>query len=44
VNLFQVIVIGAGEGFEIWAANTFDEVMRTEEEDYARALEAAEGR
>jgi len=40
----QVVVIGAGEGFEIWSAATFDEVMRSEEEDYARALEASEGR
>jgi MraZ protein len=40
----QVVVIGAGEGFEIWATSFFDEVMRTEEEDYARALESVEGK
>ena len=40
----QVVVIGVGEGFEIWSTAYFDEVMVAEEEDYARALESAEGR
>jgi len=40
----QVVVIGVGEGFEVWSAGSFNEVMAAEEQDYARALESAEGR
>ena len=36
----QVVVIGIGEGFEIWSAGAFERVMADEEADYARALEA----
>ena len=40
----QVVVVGAGEGFEIWSAPAFADVMAAEEGDYARALESTEGR
>jgi MraZ protein len=40
----QVVVIGVGEGFEIWRASSFEDVMKAEEEDFARAIETVQGR
>ena len=40
----QVVVVGVGEGFEIWDARTFEEVMAAEAEAYEQTLESVERR
>ena len=35
-----VVVIGIGEGFEIWSAEDFDQAANAEQDEYAQALEA----
>jgi MraZ protein len=32
----QVVVVGVGEGIEIWSASDFQEVLRSEQEEYER--------
>jgi MraZ protein len=35
-----VVVVGIGEGFEIWNAAVFDQTVTEEQEEYAQALES----